>query len=92
MATKENASFSDPEEAIRLAQQACELTDFNQPEFLGVLSVAYAAAGRFDKAIETAQKALELAQAANQQQMANELRAYLELYKNGHAYRDSGEL
>jgi len=37
-----------------LAEQACELTGHKRPLFLGTLSAAYAEAGRFDEAVETA--------------------------------------
>ncbi len=79
---KENTQFSDPNEAIRLAHRACELTDFNRPDFLDTLSAAYAAADRFSEAVEIAQKALDLAQATNQQQLAGRIQNRLEIYKD----------
>jgi len=52
------------------------------------LSAAYTAADRFDEAVETAEKALELARSASQQQLVNEIQEHLELYKIGQPYRE----
>ena len=46
------------------------------------------AADRFDKAVETAEKAFELARSANQQQLVNEIKVHLELYRIGQPYRE----
>ncbi len=50
---------------------------------MDTLAAAYAAAGRFGEAVETAEKALVLAESANQQQLAEAIRKRLELYKTG---------
>jgi hypothetical protein len=44
-------------EALSLARRACELTGYKHPGFLATLAVACAAAGRFEEAVSTAQKA-----------------------------------
>ena len=87
-AAYKNASFHNPKEAIQLAQRASELTDNEEPGVLDTLSVAYAAAGRFPEAVETAEKALSLAQSSNQRQLAEEIQSHLELYKHGQPYYD----
>jgi hypothetical protein len=56
---------------------------------LDTLAVAYAAAGRFDAAIATAQNAIDLARAAGQADLVKEIEARLELYRSGCAYRPS---
>jgi tetratricopeptide (TPR) repeat protein len=79
-------SVRNPEEALGFALQACELTNFEHPVFLDTLGAAYAATGKFDQAIETAQKAINIVTAANQPQMANEIQKRIELYKNKQCY------
>ncbi|MBN8907978.1 MAG: tetratricopeptide repeat protein [Rhodospirillales bacterium] len=51
-------------EAVRLARRAARLTGFANPDVLLTLADAYAAAGRFDKAAETATAALDAAATA----------------------------
>lgn len=48
-------------EAVAIMERVCEKTDYKHPEFLQALSRAYAAAGRIDEAISTAEKAQRLA-------------------------------
>jgi tetratricopeptide (TPR) repeat protein len=74
-------------EAVRLAERACTLTDRQIPVLVGTLAAAYAEAGRFREAIETAQQARALAQAAGQPEVAERNRQLLELYQSGQAYR-----
>ena len=50
----------DPREAIDLARRAAELTNFKNPDVLQVLGAAYAAAARWDQAIEAQGRAVKL--------------------------------
>jgi hypothetical protein len=50
------------------------------------LAAAYAAADRFSNAIETAEKAINLAEAAGKKQIAEKIRDRLQLYKAGRPY------
>jgi spermidine synthase len=65
--------YFDPTEAIRLAEKTCKLTNYQNTQMLFTLSVAYAAAGRSSDATATARKALKLALAAGEQQLAEEI-------------------
>jgi len=87
LATVKDAELRNPTDAVKFAQRACELTKYNQPEFLNTLAVAYAAAGRFIQAIETSEKGINLAQSAGKKSLAKEMQKRLELYKAGKAYR-----
>ena len=87
LATLASADGGDPARAVTLAERACELTDNRVAGYLDTLAAAYAAAGRFNEAIATAQKAIELARSAGQTQIVNEIETRLELYRAGRAYR-----
>jgi spermidine synthase len=62
------------------------LTSDSDATCLDTLAVAYAAAGRFNDAIATAQKAIELARSAGQSQLVGEIQARLQLYQDGQPY------
>jgi Flp pilus assembly protein TadD len=86
LATHRDAKFYNPEEAIRLAQRACELTKYEKPQLLNTLAAAYAAAGRFSDAVTTAEKALDLAVSSGQNRLVEEIQKYLLLYKSSQPY------
>jgi len=81
LATHPDPKARDANRAIELAERAAELTKHQSPEVLGTLAEAYAAAGRFDRAVTAAQAALALASAARNDKLANHLRERLELYR-----------
>ncbi|MGB8226092.1 MAG: tetratricopeptide repeat protein, partial [Sedimentisphaerales bacterium] len=76
----------NPDRALRLALQACELTNYKNPELLDTLAVAYAANGNFNKAVETAQKALGLCQSPEQDAVKEQIKNRLDLFKAGKPY------
>ena len=88
-ATQENPEFRNPDEALQLALRACEQTQYNRPDILDTLAVAYAATGKFSQAIETAEKALELCQSPKQNTLKDEIKNRLVLYKAGKSYIES---
>ena len=89
LATLAPADGGDPVRAVTLAERACELTNNQVAGYLDTLAVAYAAAGRFNDAVAAAQKAIELAKAAGQSQLVEEIELHLELYRAGRPYRQS---
>ena len=74
---------------ICLAEQACELTGGNQPEYLDVLAAAYAEAGRFDDATATAKKAIEATENRKNKGYADLIRQRLALYEKHEPFRES---
>jgi tetratricopeptide (TPR) repeat protein len=86
LATAEEARFRDSEKAVELAERACELTKYQQPILLDTLAAAYAAGDRFDEAIETAEKAIKLAEGSDQKEFSDEIQSRLQLYKAGQYY------
>ena len=87
-ATHKNPDFRNPEEAIRLAQRGCELTEYGRATLMDTLAAAYAAAGRFPEATETAGKAVGLAKTEGKEDLAEEIKSRLRLYERGEAYRE----
>ena len=91
LATCPDATVRNGTEAVRLAEQACRLTDQKQAGMVGTLAAAYAEAGRFPEAIATAAKAADLATAAGDAAFAAQNRQLLGLYRAGRPYRERTE-
>ena len=89
LATDPNASCRNGTEAIELARRAVNLTDGQQPAIVDTLAAAYAEAGRFAEAVETAQQALALASSQNNATLAAKVRARIRLYQAGTRYHET---
>lgn len=74
-----------PQAALALAELCAQATGHRVPEVLDTLAAAYAADGRFARAAEVAERALEQALASGSRH-AEEFAARLELYRAGRAY------
>jgi protein O-mannosyl-transferase len=72
---------------ICLAEQAIEATGIESPALLDVLAAAYAHSNRFDEAISTARRAIQLAEATQQVGLINDIRERLTLYESHQPYR-----
>jgi tetratricopeptide (TPR) repeat protein len=86
------ASDEDPQVrngklAAQLADKANGLTEGKQPFVLASLAMAYAEAGRFEDARQTATGALRLT--ATNTEVYSNLRAQLRLYEANHPFRES---
>ena len=57
LATAPDSRWRNGKEAVRLAERACQLTQYKEAFPLKTLATAYAEAGRFDDAVVTVQKA-----------------------------------
>jgi tetratricopeptide (TPR) repeat protein len=88
LAANNDAKLHNPEEAVRLAKKACELTDYQQPVMLDTLGVAYAAAGRFQEAVAVAEKAINIAKTTDKNNLAEQIQERLQLYKACRPYRE----
>jgi tetratricopeptide (TPR) repeat protein len=87
LATAEDPRLRNAAEAVRLARQACQATEERQPELLDTLAAAYAEAGRFAEAIQTARKALALAAENDQRTLRDEIEQRLRLYEDSRPVR-----
>ena len=65
------------------------LTDYQQPLALDALAAAYAENGNFGKAVEIAQKALEMALQLGPEEHIIGLKKRLKLYQAGQPYRQN---
>jgi tetratricopeptide (TPR) repeat protein len=88
MATHPDKEFRNPAKAVGFAERSCELTGFANPESLDTLSAAYAANGKFNEAVQTAQKAEKMFSSAGLKKKVKEIQNRLELYKTGRPYRE----
>jgi tetratricopeptide (TPR) repeat protein len=83
LATCPQASLRNGNKAVELATQANHLSDGENPIFLHTLAAAFAEAGRFSEAVETAQRALRLAKAQSKSRLAGQLQSEMKLYQAG---------
>ena len=88
LATHTDPKLSDPDTAIRFARRAAELTKQNDPLIIDTLAAAYAAAGQFEQAVQTAQIAIALAKTANADQLAHDIAQRLEIYRQSKPYHE----
>jgi tetratricopeptide (TPR) repeat protein len=87
MATSADAGLRNPNEAIRLAERGAALTGQSEASALDALAAAYAAAGRFDRAIAVARSAADLAATAGRPELAAQIRQRQALYEKGTPFR-----
>jgi tetratricopeptide (TPR) repeat protein len=80
-----------PDEAVRLARQACDLLGDPHPLLVCILAEVYANVGRFDEATDTVETAIRKAHASGQVEWMGELERRLESYRKRIPFRDSGD-
>ena len=88
LATHAEGSVRQPGEAVELGRRAADLTGFLDPVVLDILAAAYAADERFDRAVETASRGMELALDVENEELAGQIRARLDLYRRRQTYQE----
>jgi tetratricopeptide (TPR) repeat protein len=83
LATSPDASIRDGTRAVKLAQQAVQLSGEKDPTYLRTLAAAYAESDRFTDAQQAARQALEAAKARGKSALADALRDEITLYELG---------
>ena len=78
LATCPQAALRNGKKAVELAERAKALTGGEDPIILHTLAAAFAEAGRFSEAVETAQHALRLAEAQSNTKLAGQLQSGIE--------------
>jgi protein O-mannosyl-transferase len=89
LATSPDSALRNGSEAVRLAESANALTPREDANIGATLAAAYAEAGRFDAALETAQAALQLAVNSGNTPLAALIRSQIKLYQVGLPFRDN---
>jgi tetratricopeptide (TPR) repeat protein len=88
LATCPDSSLRDGKKAVALAQQAVQLSGDKSPEILDTLAAAYAEAGRFPEAIETAKRALDFSVIQNNKPLAAAIQTQLRFYEANSPYHE----
>jgi Flp pilus assembly protein TadD len=88
LATNPNASVRNGVEAVKIAQRAAKLSGGQDPAILATLAAAYAEAGQFSDAVQTARKAANLATLQGKPDLLESLQTQLPLYEVRTPFRD----
>jgi len=75
-------------EALRMAERARDLTHGQEPAVLDTLGAAYAETGHFNRAIDCAHKAIQIATAQNAGALVGALNMRIKEYAQNKPYRD----
>ena len=87
-ATSPDDSIRDAGKAVHLAQEAMRISNRRIPLLFRTLAAAYAEAGDFSKAIQTAQEGIEVANSQGNPNLATELQGNISLYQEQRPLRD----
>ena len=88
LATCAEPSLRNGSKAVELARQSEQLSGGNQSDVLDTLAAAYAEAGRFGEAVETAKRALNLNATQNNIPLAEAIQNRLKLYEANSPYHE----
>ena len=92
LATFPETQVRNGTKAVELAERADHLTGNANASISATLAAAYAEAGRFSNAVETAKRALQLATDQGNTALADAIRAQIRLYQSGLPYRYNSRL
>jgi protein O-mannosyl-transferase len=88
LATAADPQLRDGNQAVALAERACDLTGRKDPIMLKTLAAAYAEVGRFAEAIAGAQAAEALAAQSGDSQVCEDCRQMIAQFKGNTAWRE----
>ncbi len=88
LATCPEASIRNGAKAVALTQQAERLGGGESPQILDTLAAAYAEAGRYPEAVETAKRALNLTATQNNKPLAQSIQSRLKLYETNASFHE----
>ncbi len=89
LATNPNASVRNGTQAVELARRAVQLTESKEPVILGTLAAAYAEAGRFPEAVETARQAQSIASQQKLHALADLWQSRIRLFEAKSPFREA---
>ena len=82
LATCSDEQFRQPDQAVRLAEQACRIMERPGSIPLSILAEVYGQTGRFEQATSVLREAIRIAETERQTEWSDELRHRLSLYQN----------
>ncbi|HEX9045606.1 MAG TPA: acyltransferase [Verrucomicrobiae bacterium] len=88
LATSSDLAIRNGMLAVKLAEDACQQTQFKETVMVGTLAAAYAESGQFEKAVATAQQACALAERAGDQKLLQKNQELLDLYLKHQPYHE----
>ena len=91
LAANSDTQIRNGQEAVKLAERACRLTNDEQPFYLVTLAAAYAEAGDFKNAIIAAEKARDIARKAGLETLEQQNEKRLEYYRARQPYHEPAE-
>ena len=86
LATDSADTLRDGPEAVRLAENVCQITNYRVPKLLDTLAVAYAEVGRFTEAVRVIQQAIQQVEDQGNEQFLQDLQARLMLFEKNLAF------
>ncbi len=89
LATFPDARIRNGPKAVQLAEDADVTTGGRNPVIVATLSAAYAETSRFQEAVRTARRALDLANATDNAALADLIKAQIALYETGIPSREA---
>ena len=90
LSTSPKDGVRNAEQAVALAKEACEITQYKEPHILSTLAASYAEYGDFDSAKKYSTQAVEMAEDAADpdEEMVKQLKAELESYNTEKPWRE----
>ena len=92
LATFPEAWMRNGTKAVELANARTIFTGNGNASISATLATAYAEAGRFPNAVQTARRALQLATDQGNKALADAIRTQIRLYQSGSPYRDDSQI
>jgi tetratricopeptide (TPR) repeat protein len=87
LATSPDEKLRDGQRAVKMATEACKLTEYKQGHILSTLAAAYAETGDYDNAVKWSEKSAEVGKTENADH-AESYKKELETYKAHQPYRE----
>jgi tetratricopeptide (TPR) repeat protein len=89
LAASSNPSMRNGTQAVKLAEDLDHLSGGTDAGIAAILAAAYAETGKFELAVDAAQRALQLARSESNAAMVTTIQAQLESYKAGLPFQDT---